>query len=249
MEKKVVFMIFFTFTVLFFSQIGKGSSGAHSVFRPLEHSIAVMEEHDMALQEWSVYTKRSLKVDNQQGFQAELAKLKKRSPDAKWQVQLDADTWRAIGTSQLDDNVVEQITLVTKHPRKGISSTYLMYEVKGNLWDKSEWNEIAAEASARAYSIFQKHTTFYTCAKGLAGDKMEGVLYNSATELLEDFSAEEVEAMSEETFVSVSAYTNEWETVLPTANGKMNLQIALRNTGLDSPTTVVIGTPIITSEY
>ncbi|MCD8502193.1 MAG: YwmB family TATA-box binding protein [Bacillaceae bacterium] len=51
------------------------------------------------------------------------------------------------------------------------------------------------------------------------------------------------------TFISLSAYTELWDTYIITNQKKMNLQVALRNTGMGGETTITIGTPIITVEY
>ena len=64
---------------------------------------------------------------------------------------------------------------------------------------------------------------------------------------MEDLSAKPIESLEEIAFVSVSAYTEEWKDALAVNREKMNVQVALRNT--DNKTTVVVGTPIITSEY
>lgn len=75
-------------------------------------------------------------------------------------------------------------------------------------------------------------------------------LYSQANELVRAFSGVSVEELKEETFVSLSAYTELWEQAIYTGHQhKMNLQVALRTEGLGSKTTVTIGTPIITSEY
>ncbi|MGH1026135.1 YwmB family TATA-box binding protein, partial [Bacillus paranthracis] len=46
---------------------------------------------------------------------------------------------------------------------------------------------------------------------------------------------------------SVSAYNKKWDDALSTNREKINVQIAIRST--DNKDTIVVGTPIITSEY
>ncbi|MBU9710583.1 YwmB family TATA-box binding protein [Evansella tamaricis] len=69
--------------------------------------------------------------------------------------------------------------------------------------------------------------------------------------IVESFSADVVEQLQEETFVSLSARTPHWENGIVTNGQQMNLQIALREieNGLGGETTVTIGTPLITTEY
>jgi hypothetical protein len=78
---------------------------------------------------------------------------------------------------------------------------------------------------------------------------MESVLSVEIQDLLRAFNAKPVESLVEESFISVSAYTGLWKEALQTKKQEMNLQIALRKTRMGGQTTIVVGTPIITSEY
>ncbi|GAF12807.1 hypothetical protein JCM19046_1256 [Bacillus sp. JCM 19046] len=76
-------------------------------------------------------------------------------------------------------------------------------------------------------------------------------LPEKAREYAKRLGAEEMEALIEETFISLSAYNSEWsEGITLHDNKTMNVQIALRqNADLGSRTIVTFGTPIITTEY
>ena len=75
-------------------------------------------------------------------------------------------------------------------------------------------------------------------------------LYDQAGQFVSSLGAVEIESFKEETFVSVSAYNDEWVDDIRTKDKKMNVQVALRQgMRLGSETTVTIGTPIITIEY
>ncbi|MBU9723410.1 MULTISPECIES: YwmB family TATA-box binding protein [Bacillaceae] len=71
--------------------------------------------------------------------------------------------------------------------------------------------------------------------------------------LMDTFSAQVVEEVQEDNFVSLSALTPHWNNKLITNGQEMNLQAAVRqldyNEGLGGKTTVTIGTPLITTEY
>ncbi|NEU30394.1 hypothetical protein GN156_06315 [bacterium LRH843] len=62
-------------------------------------------------------------------------------------------------------------------------------------------------------------------------------------------NASPVEALIEDTFVSLSAYKPDWTPFIETNEKRMNVQVALREKGMGAGTTVTIGTPIITNEY
>ena len=65
--------------------------------------------------------------------------------------------------------------------------------------------------------------------------------------ILQSLDAKPVEATQERAFVAISAYTGKWNDALSIEKEKINVQVALRN--VDNKTTIVIGTPVITSEY
>ncbi|WP_157800917.1 YwmB family TATA-box binding protein [Bacillus solitudinis] len=75
-------------------------------------------------------------------------------------------------------------------------------------------------------------------------------LNETASHLVSALGAVEIEELNEETFVSISAYTDEWEDYILTDDKKMNVQVAIRqDIRMGYGTTVTIGTPIITTEY
>ena len=95
--------------------------------------------------------------------------------------------------------------------------------------------------------IFSEKPIIYTCVQGVLNDKIEGVLQNKTNQVLKDLSARAIEQVEERAFVSVSAYNKKWDDALSTNREKINVQIAIRST--DNKDTIVVGTPIITSEY
>ncbi|MDD9313984.1 YwmB family TATA-box binding protein [Cytobacillus firmus] len=94
-----------------------------------------------------------------------------------------------------------------------------------------------------------KHNLYFTVKSKLKPDQHQK-LSDKANNILEKLSAQPVEQLVEENFVSVSAYKNSWENFLPTRNNeKMNLQLGLRNNQEDKLISIIIGSPIITIEY
>ncbi|MEC1743950.1 YwmB family TATA-box binding protein [Schinkia azotoformans] len=142
----------------------------------------------------------------------------------------------------------EQIIYVA-YPHKDQLKTYLIYVIEGENWKPELMNDFAPSVQTKIGTMFDKSPQIFSCTKGQTGGKIDGVLYNQALKILKDFSADPIESLQEEAFVSVSAYTENWKNSIPEKNKEMNIQIALRESRLGASTTVVIGTPIITSEY
>lgn len=96
--------------------------------------------------------------------------------------------------------------------------------------------------------IFKDSKTFYSIT-GVMSSK-QNQLVDVAAKIIEDAQAEAVEQLQEEKFVSVSAYSQTFESELMTAKQeKINLQVGLRANIENDKIDVTIGTPIITTEY
>jgi hypothetical protein len=108
----------------------------------------------------------------------------------------------------------------------------------------AKWNP---KYTDKTNKIFSTKPKIYTCIQGALSDKIEGVLQDKANEVLKDLSARTIEKVEERAFVSVSAYNKKWNDALSTNKEKINVQIAIRST--NNKNTIVVGTPIITSEY
>ncbi|MDF0726590.1 YwmB family TATA-box binding protein [Cytobacillus sp. S13-E01] len=111
--------------------------------------------------------------------------------------------------------------------------SYIVYDIKGDRWEQALTDSFYKSLNSTNDDIFLENPTIFTCIKGENNDKMEGVLYNQVDYLLEEFNAERIESAKEETFLLVSAYTENWKNDIPTLTEKMNIQIALRKSGLE----------------
>ena len=111
--------------------------------------------------------------------------------------------------------------------------SYIVYDIKGDRWEQALTDSFYKSLNSTIDDIFLENPTIFTCIKGENNDKMEGVLYNQVDYLLEEFNAERIESAKEETFLLVSAYTENWKNDIPTLTEKMNIQIALRKSGLE----------------
>ncbi|WP_053073768.1 YwmB family TATA-box binding protein [Bacillus sp. LL01] len=210
----------------------------------------VFQKEKINVQEWKLYGRMNVyKIRDLVTFQKEINRLKQNMGHLSWNVMEEEDQWKAVGTYYNDLLKQEEtLQLITTHTKTSPSS-YLLYEVTGFGWQDDSATEIINNFHSNVTSISQGDFEIFSCMIGDFSAKMEGGLQNTTNILLDSFSAQIVEEIQEDTFVSVSAYTEAWNNVLPTQQGKMNLQIGLRTQGMGDKTTVIVGTPIITVEY
>ena len=248
---------------------GSTEKKATETTEQLQEIIQVMNKHDIAVDEWSIYAREdSDTLIQKKQYEAKIDELKNQNPSFKWEQTFEHGMYKTVGTAQteLQANENENISetkstlenakaslkeeiIFVAYPHKGQFKTYLIYVLKGETWTSELWYGLQSDLQSKIGTMFDKKPHIFSCAKGQTGGKMEGVLYNRALKILKDFSANPIESLQEEAFVSVSAYTENWKNSIPEKNKEMNIQIALRKSGLGGSTTVVIGTPIITFEY
>lgn len=211
----------------------------------------VLLTHDYSIDKWSLYTREKVSFTPQPlGNTGIMSELTKRAPGFKWGSLEKHDGNVKVTGTRLDSEAgtTETLTLVS-HPENNRISYYLIYHMEKFGFYQEEWRTTYERFTSQKSQLVTEEAPIFTCFQGSKNDTMDIVLYKEADKLIGAFSASKVEEVNEETFVSLSAYHKEWKEDLVTNNKRMNLQIALRNTGIGGGITATIGTPIITTEY
>lgn len=259
-EKKWTFVInrllglFFILLICFTGVIlGNERSRAHlpnDISTEILEIAEVFKKEKINITEWKLYGRKNVyKIRDLVAFQKEVNRLKQNMGHLSWNVIEEGDQWKAVGTYYNDLLKQEETLQLITTDTKTSPSSYLLYEVTGYGWNDDSATEIISDFHSNLTSISQDEFEIFSCMVGDFSDRMKDGLQNTTNILLDSFSAQVVEEIREDNFVSVSAYTEAWNNVLPTHQGKMNLQIGLRTQGMGDKTTVIVGTPIITVEY
>ncbi len=203
----------------------------------MESMIATLEKNDAKVEKWSWLARETKTISNIHMFQKLLNDVKDKANIQKWKLEQSPDGYKA--TSYKKFSSYEERVVVTWSKENTKENTFIIFEVSGAKWDP--------KYIQKTNKIFSEKPIIYTCVQGVLNDKIEGVLQNKTNQFLKDLSARAIEQIEERAFVSVSAYNKKWDDALSTNREKINVQIAIRST--DNKDTIVVGTPIITSEY
>ncbi|MGG1607078.1 YwmB family TATA-box binding protein [Bacillus wiedmannii] len=203
----------------------------------MESMIATLEKNDAKVEKWSWLARETKTISNIHMFQKLLNDVKDKANIQKWELEQSPDGYKA--TSYKKFSSYEERVVVTWSKENTKENTFIIFEVSGAKWDP--------KYIKKTNKIFSEKPIIYTCVQGVLNDKIEGVLQNKTNQFLKDLSARAIEQIEERAFVSVSAYNKKWDDALSTNREKINVQIAIRST--DNKDTIVVGTPIITSEY
>ncbi|TPV41429.1 hypothetical protein FJ659_20825 [Bacillus dicomae] len=203
----------------------------------MENMIAAVEKNNAKVEKWSWLARETKTISNIHTFQKLLNDVKDKANIQKWELEQSPDGYKA--TSYKKFSSYEERVVVTWSKENTKENTFIIFEVSGAKWDP--------KYIQKTNKIFSEKPIIYTCVQGVLNDKIEGVLQNKTNQVLKDLSARAIEQIEERAFVSVSAYNKKWDDALSTNREKINVQIAIRST--DNKDTIVVGTPIITSEY
>ncbi|MDQ0207028.1 YwmB family TATA-box binding protein [Alkalicoccobacillus murimartini] len=249
--KWILSLLIMSFVIVFY--VKPDNTQAELIIQPIETILELVKSDELALKEWQLLA-RDVQgtVDSQQLFQEHVHKL--RDQLEGWdQTYLDtsATEWTAEFHLTSAGGVKESLRLMA-YPEN--SSHTLTYSYKMSGTSAEDWlrYDLADQLKSRLLLFTMDTASLYTQVQSIqdAPITKSGSLLDQAYTYMDVLNATEVEALTEETFVSVSAYTNVWKDQLNTGGKPMNVQIALRSdSALGDGTTVTIGTPIITTEY
>lgn len=201
-------------------------------------------KNGIAVKKWTMYSKENISIPPG-NFSENVKRFTQQHRLFNWSVEKTANGWKAAGIREFKDGT-ETLQIVSTDTNRQRQS-YILYQVQGT-GNSRNWTEVHQYFKKQSFDIFHEYPTIFSCIEGSYDDKMVGVLHLSDA-LLNEFNAVPLEQLKEPSFVSVSAYTARWGQTIPAEQGSMNMQIAVRHGGLGENTTVVAGTPIITTEY
>lgn len=211
--------------------------------------VSVLHDENIPIIGWSLHARE--KVDS---FQSEeeiekyIKVLKEKFPNWNWKVHSDTDQWEVIATKESSGKTEEKIQILSTHTKTN-PQTYILYEAKGENFNKENEQFIREELTGTLSDIFRGNTTIFSCITGEFNGKINSSLPLIVNNLLKAFQAKEIESIREQGFISTTAHSPLFAEDLTNKNKDMNLQIGMRNHGLGAKTTLVVGTPIITIEY
>lgn len=201
---------------------------------------SVLQDENILITGWSVYARETLEEENVEELVDGL------------KVQLSEWTWSGSNgelTAVLESSGIQEKIKIVSTDTNGPVHTYVMYEVRGQQWNKNTETFLNKNLPGRLFDIFRGNATTFSCIEGEINDKIKSALPVYKTKLLKAFQAEEVEGLEEDSFISTSAVSPLFDNSLSNDH-EMNMQLGLRKTDrLGAKTTLVVGTPIITIEY
>lgn len=211
---------------------------------------SIFQKEKIMQSEWSLYAREYLvDLKSEAELQQYAKELQQKFPQWNWAVSNTSQKWEVTAVSPSSKHHQEMLQIMATHTKQP-SSAYIVYRVSGKEWNKSSENFLTTGSfKKRLTDIFPGKPTLFSCMKGEVSGRIDTVLPKTVTHLLSVFHAKKIEALEENTFMSVSAFSPLFTNSIEETHDHMNLQIGIRSEGLGAKTTIVVGTPIITIEY
>jgi hypothetical protein len=245
-ETKVLFGISIMMIVGLIAVLGSRLTAASGELELIKIADAFQTE-DILLEEWSFYAREHLvDLKTETEVQEYVKELQQKFPDWDWSTSETSDKWEVTAVSPTSKHHTEMLQIMATHTKQPVNA-YIVYRVGGNEWNKEMESFFTKDQfKTRLSDIFRGNPTIFSGMKGSISGKIDTALPTVASDLLEVFDAKEIEALKEDTFMSISANSPMFSDSIAR---DMNLQIGIRSEGLGGKTTIVVGTPIITIEY
>jgi hypothetical protein len=245
MRKKIAYMI----VIVVMAGLFVLENGFAAKELDLLKVVSIFKNEHILLNEWSLYAREHLvKLKSEKEVQEYAEKLQQKFPNWSWKVTNTSHKWEITAVSPTSKHHKETLQLMATHTKQPVDA-YIVYRVDGKTWNKhSEAFFTRDQFENRLAEIFHGKPIIFSCVKGQTSDKIESALPKTVKNLLSIFNAKEIEALKEDTFMSVSAHSPLLAEPIQNKKNNMNLQIGVRQNGM-GVNTIVVGTPIITIEY
>jgi hypothetical protein len=239
-NKTTYFLVILVMAGMFFFEMKSFAAKELDVLK----LISIFKNEDILLKEWSLYAREHLvSLKSEKEVQEYAEKLQQKFPNWQWTVTDTSHKWEITAVSPTSKHHREKLQLMATHTKQTVDA-YIIYRVSGKKDAESFLTTV--QFKKRLADIFRGKPTLFSCIKGDTSDTIGPQTVNN---LLSIFNAKEIEALKEETFMSVSAHSPLFAEPIQNKKNNMNLQIGVRQNGLGEKTTIVVGTPIITIEY
>ena len=230
--------------------MGNRSTHAANVGLDLIKIGSVFKTENIMPSEWSLYAREHLvDLKSEKDVQVYAKELQRKFPEWNWSTTNTSEKWEVSAESPTSNHHQETLQIMATHTKQPVNA-YIVYRVSGNVWNKETESFFTTDQfKSRLSGVFRGKPTIFSCMKGSVSDKIDKALPTTVNHLLSVMNAKKIEALKEETFMSVTAFSPMFSESLESGKKDMNLQIGVRSEGLGGKTTIVVGTPIITIEY
>ncbi|MBM7663171.1 lipopolysaccharide export LptBFGC system permease protein LptF [Bacillus mesophilus] len=211
--------------------------------------VEMAEGQGITINSWKIYMQEAvLYASTDKEAKQKVNELKTYAQDFEFYIDKQEhheDHYQLMGEKTGDVDAINEVAIITVYEDDHNKRISLSFEITGNEWSSDTWNYLK-----RTYKEQVKNPNVYYSVYGSKAINNSLNISDEAGHILDYLEAEPIEGMTEEDFISISAYKEDWEMEIKTNGNKaFNVQIGLRANPETNQFDIAIGTPIITSGY
>ncbi|QHS23546.1 hypothetical protein GWK91_11515 [Virgibacillus sp. MSP4-1] len=211
--------------------------------QPLNEIYSFFQNEQLKLTEWQVLMRDKVKLESGSVEQI----LNRQFPDASVDVQkLDNQAEKIIiNNHNKIGGFTEQLSIVHQ---KNSATAEFKYVLTGKKWGENVEKRVRQTLNQQVLRLFDKMPAIFTCMRAQTSDNIKSNYL--VDKFQEQTNMDKLKTLNEKNFNTVSGYIHKWtiDEIPISQREKMNVQMAVRN-GLAHGSNVIIGTPILVTEY
>ncbi|KAB8126697.1 hypothetical protein F9U64_19350 [Gracilibacillus oryzae] len=232
-------MKYFLSAIILFSAIflynGPIFSKQEDQLNELKDMVEVTGSNGFDLENWSIIIREKRQISNIDSFISKVEGYLFIESSKEGVKKFVAD-------GQNGNGVNEHIVIV----EIGKEQYQIIYEISSPAFTKKVQNDYAEKLSRITNELFTSNAQYFTCVEAVSNDKIDIVcLIKNITKQLQMTTHSK---LKDTNFTTWTGHTPEWDQVMEIDDQAINAQIAVKNTE-DNQTTLIIGTPILVTEY
>ena len=196
----------------------------------LNQLIQFAQEHQYQIESGQLIIKEAFSTTEQDHIEKQLIELGFEKSNHRFDRKLAPD-------------LIETVTIIDTQDQRGIT---VNYQLTGNISLWSEDKDYANRTNRLIATIYTSKRHDYACIKLSIHDMMlSGYFFEN---IKKEWNYQEIDRIEEPDLTVMSGYSPKFKQKIPYKNQLMNLQISVR-TGINQEKQVMIGTPILMTEY
>ncbi len=238
LKKTIIMSVLFLSIISTISlQVIKGKENVENI---VQKQISLLEAAGGDIEEWHLFSNEVIgSFSNESDRNHTLQSYQSMFPSVDWKVTKHSDHMTLKGSKSLNDNSILTIT-ISSYLENHKHTLALVKEIRGqSSWTKQS-QQLVQEYFTHSEELYTNVTATYPLQENI--DSMKN-------QFLTTLRGSVVESLEEDSFISISGYTHNWESTTLQSNGKpLNYQLGIRQSE-NRTVDVTIGSPIITIEY
>lgn len=211
------------------------ASSIESSQQQIEEMLNIAEENDFQLDKWEVVVRENLLIENVDEFIQGLGGFE------IGKTQIDGVT-KYRGDRHSSANIVESLLIV----RTSEKEYQVIYKISSSDYSEEVKKTYLRKLDEMTEKLFTENAQYFTCLEAVKNGMIDIVCL--IEKIAETLNLTIYDQLKDNKFQTWTGYTPKWEQSISIDDNEINTHIAVTK-GSNNQSTLIIGTPILITEY